>query len=192
MITAPAPRPAYLPPGTVLDLVAVDSSWNAVTVPVLWGHLVLDVLADRSGPVMQDENGGHLLWIIPPGSADAWPDARTAGVELHREGSRLLVCGLEGYRAGMRWLRVPTTRQRDTDARLLRLGLEWVLGPLAEAQAIQVCVSCGAPTRDGRLLARSTGLAGPGLEVHACPSCWREIASGSPGRHLRVVRQGPH
>ncbi|MFJ4469638.1 hypothetical protein ACIP2X_19425 [Streptomyces sp. NPDC089424] len=192
MTTAAALRPPYLPREDVrLDLVAVDSTWNAVSVPATWGHLVLDVLADRSGPVLEDDASGHLLWVIPPGAADRWPDARAAGVQVHREGDELLVCGLEGYRAGMRWLRVPTTRKWDTDTRLLLPALEWVLGPLAEAQAIQVCVSCGSPTRDGHLLARSVGIAGPGWEVRACHTCWREIARGGPGRHLRVAKAGP-
>ncbi|AWW43209.1 hypothetical protein [Streptomyces cadmiisoli] len=115
MTTAAVLRPPYLPRKDIpLDLVPVDGAWNAVTVPAAWGHLVLDLLADRSGPLLEDETGGHLLWVIPPGAADRWPDAPAAGVELHREGDELLVCGREGYRSGMRWLRVPTTSRWDT------------------------------------------------------------------------------
>ncbi|WP_217164641.1 hypothetical protein [Streptomyces sp. AC512_CC834] len=192
MRTAAVLRPPYLPrEDACLALVPVDGTWNAVTVPAAWGRLVLDVLADRSGPVLEDTAVGHLLWAIPPSGADAWPDVTVAGVQVHGDGAEVLVCGLDGYRCGMRWLRVPTTRRWDTDARLLRMGLEWVLGPLAEATAIRVCVSCGAPTREGRLPARHLGDAGPGWEVHACLTCWREIARGGPGRHLRVVRRGP-
>lgn len=192
MTTTVVLRPPYLPrENERLGVVQVDGSWNAVTVPAAWGHLVLDVLADRSGPVLEDPAAGHLLWVIPSGGADDWPDATRAGVQVHRPGAELIVCGLEGYRTGMRWLRVPTSSRWDMDARLLRLGVEWVLGPLSDAEPIQVCIACGAPTREGHLLARSTGVSGPGWEVHACPTCWREIARGGPGRHLRVVKKGP-
>ncbi|MGW3971240.1 hypothetical protein ACWEFD_18310 [Streptomyces ardesiacus] len=192
MTTAAMLRPPYLPrEDTPLAMTAVDGTWNAVTVPANWGHLVLEVLAERTGPVLEDPAAGHLLWVIPPGGADTWPDATAAGVQVHGDGAELFVCGLDGYRSGMRWLRVPTTRSWETDARLLRLGLEWVLGPLGDAEPVQVCISCGAPTRDGRLLARHLGDAGPGWEVHACPGCWREISCGGVGRHLRVVRKGP-
>ncbi|AYN40952.1 hypothetical protein D9753_21045 [Streptomyces dangxiongensis] len=184
--------PPYLPRAAApLDLVAVDGTWNAVTVPALWGRLVLDVLAERSGPVLEDPAADHLLWVIPPGGADGWPDATAAGVQVHRQGAELTVCALDGHWCGMRWLRVPTTRRWDTDARLLRLGLEWVAGPLADAQPIQVCVSCAAPTRAGHLLARNLGDTGSGYEVHACPTCWREMTRGGPGRHLHVMKKGP-
>jgi hypothetical protein len=192
MTAAALTRLPYLPePGQPVGLVTVDHRWNAVTVPVLWGRLVWDVLAQRSGPVLEDRAAGHLLWVIPPDSADPWPDATAAGVRVHQAGAELLVCGQDGHRCGMRWLRVPTTQHHETDARELRTALEWILGPLAEAEPIQVCVSCGAPTRRGHLLARHVSSAGPDKELHACPACWREIARGGLGRHLRVVRQGP-
>ncbi|MEV0016726.1 hypothetical protein [Streptomyces tendae] len=192
MITAPHTRLPYLPgSGQPVGLVTVDHQWNAVTVPALWGRLVWDVLAERSGPVLEDTAAGHLMWVIPPGSADRWPDATAAGVHVHEAGAELLVCGQDGHRCGMRWLRVPTTQQNETDARELRTALEWILGPLTEAEPVQVCISCGAPTRHGHLIARQPSSAGPDKEVHACPGCWREISCGGVGRHLRVVRKGP-
>ncbi|MEV5551920.1 hypothetical protein AB0L35_38295 [Streptomyces sp. NPDC052309] len=191
MTTAALITPPYLPRDAPLGPVTVDGTWNAVTLPLAWGDLVLDVLAERTGPVLVDPASEHLLWPIPPGAADNWPDATAAGVQVHREGAKLLVCGLDGYRSRMRWLHVPTALRWDTDAGLLRLAVEWIAGPLADAQPIQVCISCGAPTRAGHLLARGLGDSGPGFEMHTCPPCWREIARGGPGRHLRVVKRGP-
>jgi hypothetical protein len=192
MSTATLLAPAYLPQdGARLAAVTVDATWNAVTVPADWGRLAWDVLAERSGPVLDDPSADHLAWIIPPGGADDWPDATAAGVRVHRQGAELVVCGLDGYRSGMRWLRIPTPRCRDTDPRVLRLALEWIVGPLGDAEPIQVCISCNAPTKRGHLLARHGGDSGPGCQLYACPPCWREIARGGPGRHLRVVQKGP-
>jgi hypothetical protein len=189
--TALAVTPAYLPEGRPLGLVQVDDTWNAVTVPASWGRQVLDILGIHSGPVMEDQPDGRLLWVIEAGGADSWPDATAAGVEVHRAGAELLMCALDGYRCGMRWLKVPTRQRWTTDAELLRLAVEFVVGPLAEAQPIALCLWCAAPTRHGHLLGRYQSDAGAGGELYACEPCHRATAQGGTGRHLRVVRQGP-
>lgn len=78
MTAAALSLPPYLPGGGPLGPATVAGRWNAVTVPVAWGHLVLDVLADRSGPVLAHPGTGHPLWPVPAGTADEWPEARAA------------------------------------------------------------------------------------------------------------------
>lgn len=191
MSTAIALSPAYLPVGQSLDLVEVDDTWNAVTVPAAWGRQVLDILGIHCGPVMEDQPDGRLMWVIEPGGADSWPDATAAGIDVHRAGAQLLVCALDGYRGGMRWLRVPTRQRWTTDPDTLLHAVEFVAGPLAQAQPISLCIWCGAPTRHGRLLGRYLAEAAAGGELYACEPCWQSTVRGGTGRHLRVVRQGP-
>ncbi|MGW1539814.1 hypothetical protein ACWCPM_06025 [Streptomyces sp. NPDC002309] len=74
-----AVRPVYLPSSAPVDVATVDGSWNAVTMPCDWGSLVWDVVAERSGPVMEDLIDNQLLWVIPPGGADCWPGRHSRG-----------------------------------------------------------------------------------------------------------------
>ncbi|EFL32645.1 predicted protein [Streptomyces viridochromogenes DSM 40736] len=168
MATAALMAPPYLPQYGPLDLVAVDGTWNAVTVPARWGPLVLDVLADRSEPVLEDPAAGHLLWPVPPGSADTWPDTRTAGIQVHGQGAELLMCGPGGHRDVMQWLRVPTRRHWATDADPLRMAVEFVVGPLPAAVPIQMCTWCGTPTRAAACWAG--GMSSPARSGHCSPA----------------------
>jgi hypothetical protein len=182
----------YLPwCGAPLDTVPVDEAWGAVSMPTAWGRLVWDVLAARSGPVLEDRAVARMLWPILPGAADGWPDASAVGLTVHRPGDLVTVCGPDGYRDVLQWLRLPKSRHWATAGDLLLTAVEFVVGPLADAVPVHVCAYCGTPARSGRLLGWRYEQSGPGGELFACPACWAEIARGRSGRHLRVVKKGP-
>ncbi|MGV9557567.1 hypothetical protein [Streptomyces sp. NPDC003401] len=174
-----------------LDLIPVGGTWSAVSMPTAWGRLVWDVLAERSGPVLEDCVTARMLWPIRPGDADGWPDGSLVGLTVHRPGDLVTVCGTLGYRNVMRWLRVPAARHWATEGALSRAAVEFVVGPLAEVAPVQVRAYCRATTRHGRLLERVYQQSGPGAELWVCSPCWTSALRGGPGRHLRAVREGP-
>lgn len=185
----------YLPPGGApLGHVQIDQSWTAVSVPSVWGGHVLDVLGDRSGPVMEDPALRLLTWPLPSGGGATWPDASAAAITRHGPGEFLLIPGLNGYRDGTRWLRPPAPGRLFTDPDLLRMAIEFVAGPLEEAArlgTLTVCRYCGAPTRDVVLVEEFTAASGGGYQWHACQRCWLATLHGEDGPRLRVVKAGP-
>jgi hypothetical protein len=186
--------PPYLPPDDLpVGLVKISASWTAVSVPSDWGALVRDVLGDQCGPVMEDLGLRTLAWPLPAGGGAQWPDAQAAGVAWHGPGEDFLVPGLAGHHVA-RWVRPPTADRQFTDPELLRVGIEFVAGPLEEAAAlgpVAVCRYCGTPTRDALLVDSWDSLSGPGWAWYACRPCWSDTVRGGDGSHLRAVKQGP-
>jgi len=193
VITA-AGRPAFLPDDGPVGTVCIDGTWSAVTVPARWGHHVVDVLGDCTGPVFHDPGLRHLAWIVPPGGGADWPDASAAGVRVHGSGDVLFVPGPEGYYDGTRWLRPPTDATALTDPAALRAAVEFIIGPLAEAAQlgpVHVCWYCRTVTRDGLVIDWYTSPSGPGAVRHSCRRCWARTVRGEDAPHLRAVREGP-
>jgi hypothetical protein len=191
MTTAPVQN--VLPAGNRIGLVEVGD-WAALSVPSDWGRHVLDILGDETGPVFNEPARWHLVWILPGGGAADWPDARAARVIRYGHGDRILVPGLAGHVDGTRWLRSPLKCPRFTDPDMLRAGIEFVIGPLADAARlgpVMTCQSCRAPTRHGRVTDAYLGPSGPLLCSYTCPRCWSLTVAGGEGRHLRAVRRGP-
>jgi hypothetical protein len=189
-VTAAPLRP-FLPVGSLIDWVEVGGTWAAVDVPEGWGRQVMDVLGAKSGPVYNDGRR-RLVWILPAAGAADWPDATAAGVIRHGPGDSVFVPGPASCHSAVRWVRSPL--EPLTDPLALRAGLEFVIGPLADAAvlgSVEVCRYCAAPTRDGRLTEEVGGVSGGFIPLYACPSCWLATVSGGEGRHLRAVRRGP-
>jgi hypothetical protein len=189
-----AAAPDFLPTDTLIGLVVVGDTWAALSIPSDWGRQVLDVVGDKSGPVFDEPARLHLVWLLPPGGAADWPDAKATRVIRYGRGDRLLVPGAGGYHDGTRWLRSPLEPPLFTDPDVLRAAIEFVIGPLEEAAVlgpVVVCQFCRAPTRDGHLTDEFMSPSGPLYRSYACPRCWSITAAGGEGRHLRAVHRGP-
>src|SRR5690606_6051324 len=64
---------AWGPPvGTDVRLLPAGHWWDAVKVPARAGEFALKLLAFDTGGVIEDTFGGHLYWLIAPGSAARW------------------------------------------------------------------------------------------------------------------------
>lgn len=64
---------AWGPPvGTDVRLLPAGHWWDAVKVPARPGEFALKLLAFDTGGVIEDTFGGHLYWLIAPGSAARW------------------------------------------------------------------------------------------------------------------------
>ncbi|GAA3369778.1 hypothetical protein GCM10017744_090860 [Streptomyces antimycoticus] len=113
-----------------------NETWNAVATPNTWGYHVLANLAGRNGAVLEDPTRPQMVWFIKSGGADGWPGAHKMGVMVYRTGDVLTVPWLNGYRCGSRWLRTPTEQLLFTDPGMLRMALEEVAGPLADAEQL--------------------------------------------------------
>ncbi|BAU86939.1 hypothetical protein SLA_6070 [Streptomyces laurentii] len=170
--------PPYLPaPSTRSALMGVDERWSAVRVLSHWSHLVLGALGAlgaQGGPAFEDLGLCHIVWPLPPGGADDWPDATAAGVLPTEPGERLLVPGLKGM-PGMPWLHPPAAERPFTDPGVLRRAVETVIGSLEDAGAlgpVAVCHECGAATRDAELVAFTPQMCGPGWSTYECRSCY--------------------
>lgn len=62
--------------------------WSAVRVPAALGTLVLELLGDRTGAVIEDGYGGIMYWLVPPGDA---ADRRLPGGQVLGRGSHVAV-----------------------------------------------------------------------------------------------------
>lgn len=191
---ATAASPAFLPASASIGLVRVTPTWSALSLPSSWGHHVLDVLGEHSGPVYEEPARMQLMWILPPGGAADWPDLTSARFVRYGPGDEILVPCPDGYHDGTRWLRSPLEPPLTTDPDQLRAAVEFVFGPLETADVLGplvVCEDCRAPTRDGRITEEFIGASGPLFQSYACPRCWEIAAAGGRSRHLRVVRREP-
>ncbi|MER6145918.1 hypothetical protein ABT174_38910 [Streptomyces sparsogenes] len=187
--------PANHLPDAPIGIRTADDTWNAVAVPDDWGHHVLKTLGHHSGAVLRDPTRGHLVWFIPSDGADAWPDARQMSVFIHRAGAALAVPGVKGGRDGTRWLQQPSKRRGFTDPGTLRLAVEHVAGPLADAEVLgpmRVCCCCGKLTRDPVPVDDWESISyGLGRTAFACRPCWSGTPRSGDGRHLHLVREAP-
>ncbi|MEE4543688.1 hypothetical protein V2S66_17130 [Streptomyces sp. V4-01] len=183
---------SWLPVEDPVELLRVDATWSAVSLPTSWAEYALKLVGAHAGPVFEDPHLSHHVWILAPRAVNHWPDLSEIGVTVHGPGGRLLVPGEDGCHDGTRWLRPPANRPL-TDPELLRAAVEQVVGPLEDAAAagpVVLCAHCGTPMREGHRLSWFVGASGPYRATYACTRCWiAEIAGDSPRRHLHAVRQ---
>jgi hypothetical protein len=187
--------PTSLLPDAPIGIRRADDTWNAVATPDDWGHQVLKTLGHHSGAAMKDPTLGHLVWFIPPGGADSWPDAHQMSVFVYRAGDVLTVPGFRGWHDGSRWIHRPSARRTFTDPGALRMAVEHVAGPLADAEAlgpVWVCCLCGRLTRDPVPVDSWESVSnGRRRTSWACQPCWSGTSQGGDGRHLHLVCEAP-
>lgn len=109
-------RTVLLPCGTLFDAVRTPDSLG---MPVLDRLLAEPDDADQLGPVLWDQRGGLLYWLVSPGATDDYPD-----------GARLLGPGA--------WISVPPPYGEATrDAKWLHLPEQRIVtGPAWLASAL--------------------------------------------------------
>ncbi|MGK5531362.1 hypothetical protein [Streptomyces sp. URMC 129] len=105
--------------------------FDAVRMPSVTGFPVMARLWERSGPVIEDQAGQVLTWLVEPGTADGWEPA--GGVAVWGRG-RCLPVPPAGWVNGA-WSGAPVTRWLIrpagtglTDAKVLRDALAEVVG----------------------------------------------------------------
>ncbi|MEV4974469.1 hypothetical protein [Streptomyces scopuliridis] len=181
-------------PAEPIETVTIPDSWNAVTLPSVWGGHVLGILGIRSGAVLEDAFVRKTVWFIPPGSAAGWPETGALGLHVLTTGSHVTLAGPGGFRDDLVWLRSPLTTSPLTDGGDLRAAIEYTVGPLDKATAlgpVWACRYCGAPVRDAHLVERIESLNGYGWASYACDPCWNTTVRGGSVRHLHAVQEGP-
>jgi hypothetical protein len=95
---------------------------DLVTVPARQGLEAADILRLRTGvgPVLHDNSGNSLGFLVPPGTADAWD---LPGSACTRTNGRGLTLAGEPPLAGTGWLLPPRTDTPVTDPAVLREAL---------------------------------------------------------------------
>lgn len=96
--------------------------WDLVTVPSRQGLEAVDILRLRTavGPVLHDNSGDTLGFLVPPGTAVGWDLPGSACTETLGRGRRLAT---EPPVAGTGWLVPPGHGAPVTDPALLRMAL---------------------------------------------------------------------
>ncbi|MFD5336049.1 hypothetical protein [Streptomyces hawaiiensis] len=97
---------------------------DVVTVPARQGLEAVDILrrgpGDAVGPVLHDDGGGTLGFLVPPGTAAAWD---MPGSTCTETGGRGLALAPEPPLAGSDWLLPPGEADLATDPAVLREAL---------------------------------------------------------------------
>lgn len=95
---------------------------DLVTVPTRQGLEAVDLLRHGSGvgPVLHDNTGASLGFLVPPGTADCWD---LPGSSCTSTDGRGLLLGGAPPVAGTRWLVPPHTDTEVTDPAVLRAAL---------------------------------------------------------------------
>ncbi|MFI6035607.1 hypothetical protein ACIBBD_15800 [Streptomyces sp. NPDC051315] len=95
-----------------------------VTVPTRHGLEAVDILlrgpGDTVGPVLHDDGGGTLAFLVPPGTAAAWDVPGSTCTETDGRGLRL---DPEPPVEGSDWLVPPGETDLATDPAVLRRAL---------------------------------------------------------------------
>ncbi|CAL9527259.1 hypothetical protein [Streptomyces sp. enrichment culture] len=122
------PDPLGTGPGAVGAASAPDPSCDVVTVPARQGLEAVDILRrgarDAVGPVLHDDGGGTLGFLVPPGTAAAWD---VPGSTCTRTDGRGLRLAPQPPVEGSDWLLPPgddPTTDPATDPALLRAALD--------------------------------------------------------------------
>ncbi|MEU1317378.1 hypothetical protein [Streptomyces tibetensis] len=106
------------PPGTPAD------GCDVVTVPARQGLEAVDILrrgpADAVGPVLHDDGGDTLGFLVPPGTAAAWD---VPGSTCTRTGGHGPALAPEPPVEGSDWLLPPGEADLATDPAVLREAL---------------------------------------------------------------------
>ncbi len=97
-------------------------AWDLVTVPSRQGLEAVDILRLRTrvGPVLHDNAGDTLGFLVPAGTADGWDLPGSACTGTVGRSRRLAA---EPPVAGTGWLLPPETGAPITDPALLRMAL---------------------------------------------------------------------
>lgn len=127
--TPPPPSlPAWLPAEGVKPM-SCGEDFDAVRLHRDLGEHVLDVLGDRTGPVIISHPDRRLLWLVPPGVLqprppfyDVW--GTTCRIDIPAPRPRL------GSYVWLTW-RIPPSGDCLTDPETLRQALEDILPPEA-------------------------------------------------------------
>jgi len=113
---APAPE-CGRPPGA-------DGACDLVTVPTRQGLEAVDILrrgpGDAVGPVLHDDDGETLGFVVPPGTAAAWDVPGSTCTETNGRGMSL---NPEPPVEGSDWLLPPGEADLATDPAVLRAAL---------------------------------------------------------------------
>jgi hypothetical protein len=117
-VTRPGPHAeSAAPPGRNGDL-------DLVTVPARQGLEAVDILrrgsSDSVGPVLHDDNGDTLGFLVPPGTADAWDMPGSTCTQTNGRGVSLAP---EPPVEGSDWLLPPGDADLATDPAVLRAAL---------------------------------------------------------------------
>ncbi|MGI5426064.1 hypothetical protein [Streptomyces sp. CA-179760] len=102
----------------------MEISCDVVTVPARQGLEAVDILrrgtAEAVGPVLHDDGGGTLGFLVPPGTAAAWdvPGSTCTGT-----GGRGTTLAPEPPVVGSDWLLPPGETDLATDPAVLREAL---------------------------------------------------------------------
>lgn len=101
---------------------ATATAWDLVTVPSRQGLEALDILRLRTGvgPVLHDDSGDTLGFLVPAGTADGWDLPGSACTETSGRGRRPAA---EPPVSGAGWLLPPEYGAPVTDPALLRMAL---------------------------------------------------------------------
>lgn len=103
---------------------AGDAGCDLVTVPARHGLEAVDILrrgtGDAVGPVLHDDGGGTLGFVVPAGTAAAWDVPGSTCTETDGRGLRL---SPEPPVEGSDWLLPPGEADLATDPAVLRRAL---------------------------------------------------------------------
>ena len=120
--TAAPPRPAPQP-GGFQDAFGM---WDLVTVPARQGFEAVDILrrgaCEAVGPVLHDDGGDTLGFVVPPGTAAAWDVPGSTCTETDGRGLSLDL-NPEPPVEGSDWLLPPGEADLATDPAVLRAAL---------------------------------------------------------------------
>lgn len=128
----------WLPDDMDTDLLpAGKHGWDAVRIPRIWAHRVLDALGDAAAAVIWD--GVHMYLLVGSGTADGLLFPAAHGIAVLGDGTFVAVPGA-GRHDGtpgigrLRWRTPPTPAgEYLTDVAALQAAIDQALGPRRQA-----------------------------------------------------------
>lgn len=118
-------RLAALPGAVDCSLLAAGVDWDAVRIPRSVGVGCLAILGDHSAAVVEDPRESALYWFIGLGESAGWDVARTRPLGVRQY---LVVPPLHRVHGpGLHWRIRPVEGRLITDARALRMAVEYAL-----------------------------------------------------------------
>jgi hypothetical protein len=121
---APSTTPGHAPPPPHSEPPLTEGACDLVTVPTRQGLEAVDILRRGSceavGPVLHDDSGHTLGFVVPPGTAAAWDVPGSTCTETDGRGLSL---NPEPSVEGSDWLLPPEEADLATDPADLRAAL---------------------------------------------------------------------
>lgn len=118
------PASSWAPPATGTATTAGDAVCDLVTVPARQGLEAVDILrrgaGEAVGPVLHDDGGDTLGFLVPAGTAACWDLPGSTCTETNGQGLRLTP---EPPVEGSDWLLPPGEADPATDPAVLRRAL---------------------------------------------------------------------